>query len=141
MYYQSSARPNDPLEPESDRLKTLLDNLNNLRGKLKNFTVIDELGQPIGEISDLILDAGHQLNLVIAQPDAQERQSSVLLNGRRIKKVSVQTQSVFVDITKADVRFLPEYLLPQQRQKRICQPDVGRYKLYRLCFLSPESRR
>jgi hypothetical protein len=112
MYYQSSARPNDPSEPESDRLKTLLDNLNNLRGKLKNFTVIDELGQPIGEISDLILDAGHQLNLVIAQPDAQARQSSVLLNGRRIKKVSVQTQSVFVDITKADVRFLPEYLLP-----------------------------
>ncbi|MDX2241269.1 MAG: YsnF/AvaK domain-containing protein [Leptolyngbyaceae cyanobacterium bins.302] len=114
MYYQSSARPNDPAEPESDRLKTLLDNLNNLRGKLKNFTVIDELGQPIGEITDLILDAGHQLNLVIAQPDTQEQPSSVLLNGRRIKKVSVQTQSVFVDITKADVQYLPEYLLPDE---------------------------
>jgi len=113
MYYQSSARPNDPSEPESDRLKTLLDNLNNLRGKLKNFTVIDELGQPIGEISDLILDAGHQLNLVISQPNEQGQQPSVLLNGRRIRKVSVQTQSVFVDITKADVRFLPEYLLPE----------------------------
>ncbi|MDX2228590.1 MAG: DUF2382 domain-containing protein [Leptolyngbyaceae cyanobacterium bins.349] len=114
MYYQSSARPNDPSEPDSDRLKTLLDNLNNLRGKLKNFTVIDELGQPIGEISDLILDAGHQLNLVIAQPDDRDRQSSVLLNGRRIKKVSVQTQSVFVDITKADAHLLPEYLLPEE---------------------------
>lgn len=112
MYYQSSARPNDPSESETDRLKTLLDNLNNLRGKLKNFTVIDELGQPIGEISDLILDAGHQLNLVISQPDEQGQPPSVLLNGRRIRKVSVQTQSVFVDITKADVRFLPEYLLP-----------------------------
>jgi hypothetical protein len=111
MYHQSSARPNNS-EPESDRLKTLLDNLNNLRGKLKNFTVIDELGQPLGEISDLILDAGHQLNLVIAQPDSPERRSSILLNGRRIKKVSVQTQSVFVDITKADARFLPEYLPP-----------------------------
>lgn len=112
MYYQSSAKPNDPSEPEVDRLKTLLDNLNHLRGKLKNFTVIDELGQPIGEISDLILDSGHQLNLVISQPDDPMRHPSVLLNGRRIKKVSVQTQSVFVDITKADVRFLPEYLLP-----------------------------
>jgi len=122
MYYQSSARPNDPSEPESDRLKTLLDNLNNLRGKLKNFTVIDELGQPIGEINDLILDAGHQLNLVIAQPDAQERQSSVLLNGRRIKKVSVQTQSVFVDITKADVRLLPEYLLPDETEVTPSEP-------------------
>lgn len=123
MYYQSSAIPDDPSEPESDRLKTLLDNLNNLRGKLKNFTVIDELGQPIGEISDLILDAGHQLNLVIAQPDAQARQTSVLLNGRRIKKVSVQTQSVFVDITKADARLLPEYFLPDASIADSSQPQ------------------
>ncbi|UIE36973.1 YsnF/AvaK domain-containing protein [Leptodesmis sichuanensis] len=105
MSNQYSARPIDSSDSDSDRLRTLLDNLNNLKSKLHHFTVIDELGQPLGEITDLILDAGHQLNLVIALADA----TSVLLNGRRIKKVSVQTQSVFVDITKADTQFLPEY--------------------------------
>lgn len=105
MSNQYSAKPIDSSDSDSDRLRTLLDNLNNLKSKLQHFTVIDELGQPIGEITDLILDASHQLNLVISLPDA----AAVLLNGRRIKKVSVQTQSVFVDITKADTQFLPEY--------------------------------
>ncbi len=113
MYHPSSATPNDPLEPDAERLRTLLDNLSNLKGKLQNFTVIDEFDQPIGEIRDLILDSGHQLNLVISQLDSQG-QPTVLLNGRRIKKVSVQTQSVFVDITQADLRFLPEYFPSQE---------------------------
>lgn len=109
MSNQYSARPIDSSDSDSDRMRTLLDNLNNLKSKLHHFTVIDELGQPIGEITDLILDAGHQLNLVIALAEARSDAGAVLLNGRRIKKVSVQTQSVFVDITKADTQFLPEY--------------------------------
>lgn len=109
MSNQFSARPIDFSDSDSDRMRTLLDNLNNLKSKLHHFTVIDELGQPLGEISDLILDAGHQLNLVLSLADARSEAASVLLNGRRIKKVSVQTQSVFVDITKADTQFLPEY--------------------------------
>ena len=122
--YQPSANPNDPSGSESDRIRALLENLNNLRAKLKNFAVIDELGQPIGEIKDLILDSAHQLNLVIHQADATAQQPSVLLNGRRIKKVSVQTQSVFVDITKADVRFLPEYFLPDDAITEIAEPPM-----------------
>ena len=51
---------------EAVRINTLMDNLNNLKSKLNHFTVMDELGQPIGEIQDLILDDTHQLNLVIA---------------------------------------------------------------------------
>ena len=94
---------------EAVRINTLMDNLNNLKSKLNHFTVMDELGQPIGEIQDLILDHTHQLNLVIAPLDAAENKPSVLLNGRRIKKVSVQTHAVFVDIVRADVGFLPEY--------------------------------
>ncbi|PZV11251.1 MAG: hypothetical protein DCF22_14940 [Leptolyngbya sp.] len=94
---------------EPARITTLMDNLNNLKSKLNNFTVMDELGQPIGEIQDLILDDTHQLNLVIATSDAAESKPPVLLNGRRIKKVSVQTHAVFVDIVKADVNFLPAY--------------------------------
>jgi len=94
---------------EAVRINTLMDNLNNLKSKLNNFTVMDELGQPIGEIQDLILDDTHQLNLVIAILGSAENKPSVLLNGRRIKKVSVQTHAVFVDIVKADVDFLPEY--------------------------------
>jgi len=94
---------------EAVRITTLMDNLNNLKSKLNNFTVMDELGQPIGEIQDLILDDTHQLNLVIATSDTAENKLPVLLNGRRIKKVSVQTHAVYVDIVKADVNFLPEY--------------------------------
>jgi len=122
--YQPSAKPNDPSGSESDRIRALLENLNNLRAKLKNFAVIDELGQPIGEIKDLILDSANQLNLVIDQDDAAAHQPSVLLNGRRIKQVSVQTQSVFVDITKADVRFLPEYFLPDDAITEIAEPSM-----------------
>jgi stress response protein YsnF len=94
---------------ESVDISTLMKNLNNLKHKLQNFTVLDELGQPIGEIQDLILDSEHQLNLVIAPSNLEGNQPSVLLNGRRIKKVSLQTRAVFVDIVKADVDFLPNH--------------------------------
>lgn len=112
MTHPSSQNPSDSLDLdalEGDRINTLMDNLNNLKSKLNNFTVMDELGQPIGEIQDLILDDTHQLNLVIATLDAAANTPFVLLNGRRIKKVSVQTHAVFVDIVKADVDFLPKY--------------------------------
>jgi hypothetical protein len=115
MSNQFSSQPIDPPDSDSDRLRTLLDNLNNLKSKLHHFTVIDELGQPLGVIRDLILDEGHQLNLVLDLADAGLGGAPVLLNGRRIKKVSVQTQSVFVDITKADTQFLPEYSSAENR--------------------------
>ncbi|MBM0740521.1 DUF2382 domain-containing protein [Phormidium sp. CLA17] len=118
MTHPSSPNPSESLDmsegdrterDEAIRITTLMDNLNNLKSKLNNFTVMDELGQPIGEIQDLILDDTHQLNLVIALSGAAADNPSVLLNGRRIKKVSVQTHAVFVDIVKADVDFLPKY--------------------------------
>lgn len=124
MTYPSSANPNDSSTSDDARFRTLLDNLNNLRNKLRNFTVIDELGQPIGEIRDLILDNGHQLNLVISKLNGQRTESAVLLNGRRIKKVSVQTQSVFVDITKLDTQFLPEYSLSEN--STIAEPEESK---------------
>ncbi|MBL1175860.1 DUF2382 domain-containing protein [Pantanalinema sp. GBBB05] len=109
MSHQPSVMPSGPTEPDADRLRILLDNLNNLRSRLKSFAVIDKQGQPIGQVQDLILDAGHQLNLVIAQPDAPENGHSFLLDGRQIQKVSVQAQSVFVDITQSEVGSLPPY--------------------------------
>ncbi|HEY9617482.1 MAG TPA: hypothetical protein V6C64_11605, partial [Microcoleaceae cyanobacterium] len=101
--------PSGPTEPDADRLRILLDNLNNLRSRLKSFAVIDKQGQAIGTVQDLILDAGHQLNLVIAQPETAEAGYSFLLDGRQIQKVSVQAQSVFVDIAQAEVGSLPVY--------------------------------
>ncbi|MGI0485923.1 YsnF/AvaK domain-containing protein [Pantanalinema rosaneae CENA516] len=109
MSHQPSVMPSGPTEPDADRLRILLDNLNNLRSRLKSFAVIDKQGQAIGQVQDLILDAAHQLNLVIAQPDAPDNGHSFLLDGRQIQKVSVQAQSVFVDIAQAEVSSLPIY--------------------------------
>lgn len=108
MSYPSSANPSGSMEPDADRLRILMDNLNNLRSRLKGFTVVDSQGQAIGQVKDLLLDATHQLNVVI-EPSALLSGGWVLLDGRQIQKVSVQSQSVSVDILEADLGNLPRY--------------------------------
>jgi len=105
MSYHPPARSSDATDPDSDRLRILLEKLNSLKSHLRNFTVLDQDGQPIGEVDDLILDELHQLNLVVAQLGG----ASFLLDGRRIKRVSVQSQSVFVDLFREEVEQLPIY--------------------------------
>lgn len=108
MSYPSSANPSGSMEPDADRLRILMDNLNNLRSRLKGFTVVDSQGQAIGQVKDLLLDATHQLNVVI-EPSTWLGGGWVLLDGRQIQKVSVQSQSVSVDILEADLGNLPRY--------------------------------
>jgi hypothetical protein len=88
---------------------TLSDNLANLRSKLKDFIVLDMQGQRIGEIRDLALDVRQRLNLVVAYLDAHQRERRVLLATKLIRKVGSAIRTVFVDITQADVSYLPEY--------------------------------
>ena len=55
---------NDESVKTNARISTLVEKL---RGKLKDFSVLDRQGQLIGKVVELILDTQGQLNLVVSQ--------------------------------------------------------------------------
>lgn len=92
------------------RISTLLENLKN---KVRNFVVIDRQNQLVGEVRDLIVDANRQLNLVISKQVNQQvvdRHRLFRLRSQRIKKIDSGNQSVFIDIEKSEIEYMPEYL-------------------------------
>lgn len=80
-----------------------------LRIKLKNFAVLDRQGELIGEVKDLILDINRQLNLVVSQA-ATGSYRVFLLSSKIIQKIDPPNKSVLVDINKAQMNNLPEYV-------------------------------
>lgn len=83
-----------------------------LRSKLKNFQVMDREGQLIGEIKDLILDDNRQINLVVAHV-AREESHLFLLMSKLVKKIDPPNKSVLVDVNKAEIEDLPEYVMTE----------------------------
>lgn len=83
-----------------------------LRSKLKNFQVMDREGQLIGEIKDLILDDNRQINLVVAHV-ASEESHLFLLMSKLVKKIDPPNKSVLVDVNKAEIEDLPEYVMTE----------------------------
>ena len=92
------------------RLNTLVEQL---RSKLANFVLLDRQGELIGEVKDFILDANHQLKLVGAPLALAPGSRCFLLSSKRIKKVEAANKSVLVDIAKAEVEYLPEYVMTE----------------------------
>ncbi|WP_335078397.1 DUF2382 domain-containing protein [Nostoc sp.] len=95
--------------------------LADLKNKVNNFTVIDKQGQLVGVVRDLIVDANRRLNLVISnqvnqqtgeynQQLADKRPSLFRLQSQRIKKIDKPTKSVFIDLNKSEIEYMPEYL-------------------------------
>ncbi|WP_335134832.1 YsnF/AvaK domain-containing protein [Nostoc sp.] len=95
--------------------------LADLKNKVNNFTVIDKQGQLVGVVHDLIVDANRRLNLVISnqvnqqtgeynQQLADKRPSLFRLQSQRIKKIDKPTKSVFIDLNKSEIEYMPEYL-------------------------------
>ncbi|MEH1939370.1 MAG: DUF2382 domain-containing protein [Nostoc sp.] len=95
--------------------------LADLRKKVKNFAVFDGQGQLVGVVHDLIVDANRRLNLVISnqanqgtleygQQLADKAPSLFRLQSQRIKKIDKPTKSVFIDLNKSEIEYMPEYL-------------------------------
>ncbi|WP_306299015.1 YsnF/AvaK domain-containing protein [Nostoc sp. T09] len=95
--------------------------LENLGSKVRNFAVLDKKGQLVGEVRELVLDAGNRLNLVISQRVNQYSLESsgkqltdgyklLKLRSQRIQKIDHPTQSIFVDLEKSEIENMPENL-------------------------------
>lgn len=95
--------------------------LADLKEKVKNFVVIDRQGQLVGVVHDLIVDANRRLNLVISnqanqetveygQHLAEKHPSLFRLQSQRIKQIHKPTKSVFIDLNKSEIEYMPEYL-------------------------------
>ncbi len=88
--------------------------LADLRKKVSNFAVFDKQGQLVGVVHDLIVDANRRLNLVISKQANQQtgeyNQSLFRLQSQRIKKIDKPTKSVFIDLNKLEIEYMPEYL-------------------------------
>ncbi|WP_225892326.1 YsnF/AvaK domain-containing protein [Nostoc sphaeroides] len=95
--------------------------LADLRKKVNNFAVFDQQGQLVGVVHDLIVDANRRLNLVISnqvnqqtlesgQQLADKHPSLFRLQSQRIKKIDKPTKSVFIDLSKSEIEYMPEYL-------------------------------
>lgn len=95
--------------------------LADLRKKVNNFAVFDQQGQLVGVVHDLIVDANRRLNLVISnqanqrtleygQQVADKHLSLFRLQSQKIKKIDKPTKSVFIDLNKSEIEYMPEYL-------------------------------
>jgi stress response protein YsnF len=95
--------------------------LADLKKKVNNFTVFDQQGQLVGVVHDLIVDTNRRLNLVISNQANQEtledgqqladkHPSLFKLQSQRIKKIDKPTKSVFIDLNKSEIEYMPEYL-------------------------------
>ncbi|MEH2289301.1 YsnF/AvaK domain-containing protein [Nostoc sp.] len=95
--------------------------LTDLRKKVNNFAVFDNQGQLVGVVHDLIVDANRRLNLVISnqanqkiaestQQLAEKHPSLFRLQSQKIKKIDKPTKSVFIDLNKSEIEYMPEYL-------------------------------
>ncbi len=89
-----------------DRINELLEKL---RKKLSSFEVINFQGQRIGKIKDFTLDKNRRLYMVLPQSDDQADSSVLLLSSKYIQKVDTKNRTLFVDISKAEIKTLPVY--------------------------------
>ena len=98
-----------------------ISSLADLRKKVNNFAVFDNQGQLVGVVHDLIVDGNRRLNLVISSQANQrtaeysqqlpdKHPSLFQLQSQRIKKIDKPTQSVFIDLNKSEIEYMPEYL-------------------------------
>jgi stress response protein YsnF/sporulation protein YlmC with PRC-barrel domain len=82
------------------RIRVLLEKLKN---KLDHYTVLDRSGIIVGEVKDVKLDRERQLNLVV-QDESYGSSEPFFLRSKYIQQVDSVTKSLFVDVSKADLK-------------------------------------
>lgn len=101
-----------------------------LRKKVKGFAVFDQQGQLVGVVHDLVVDPNRRLNLVISNQVNQEtleygqqlagkHPCFFRLQSQKIKKIDKPTKSVFIDLNKSEIEYMPEYLEAETPGERV----------------------
>ncbi|MDX2096177.1 MAG: DUF2382 domain-containing protein [Leptolyngbyaceae cyanobacterium bins.59] len=85
------------------------DLLKQLRHKLRHFAVMDNQGNWIGEVADVILGDQHQPTIVLAQGDHRQ----ALITGTLVQKVDSKTRQLMVGLSPQEVSQLSEYHTPE----------------------------
>ncbi|OCQ92996.1 hypothetical protein BCD64_08865 [Nostoc sp. MBR 210] len=92
-----------------------------LKTKVVGFDVMDNQGQLVGKVRDLVLDNQRRLNLVIFQTINQTqfgqqpvfKEQLALVWSQKIQRIDTITKSIFLNIDKAVIEYIPEYLKSQ----------------------------
>ncbi len=95
------------------RIKVLMEKL---KSKLKNFSILDKQGFIMGQVKDVVIDSARQLNLVVSEADNYNASRLFLLRSSHIQQVDSENKSAIVDLSKAEIDNLPEYI-PSQKQE------------------------
>lgn len=98
---------------ESVQKAQLNTSVEQLKSKLKNFVVINSQGELLGEVKDLILDTNRQLSLVLSQIATVPPSRMFLISSKLIQKTDAANKSLLVDINKAEIEQLPEYVITE----------------------------
>ena len=88
----------------------VVDLLEKLRSKVKNFDVVDQQGRLIGKVKDLMVNPNRQLNFVIEKTSQNHQTNLLLLNGKLVRKIEPKIQRVFLHIDESQLTQLPEYI-------------------------------
>ncbi len=94
------------------RIKVLMEKL---KSKLKNFSILDNNGFVMGRVKDVVIDSARQLNLVVSEADNYNESRLFLLRSSHIQQVDSENKSAIVDLSKAEIEHLPEYI-PAEKQ-------------------------
>lgn len=78
-----------------------------LRRKLRNFAVINLQGGSIGKVEDFVLDANHQLNLVVSQ--SKNVKTRLFIISKLIQKIELADKAVVIDTNKVKIENLPVF--------------------------------
>ncbi|MGF1980073.1 MAG: DUF2382 domain-containing protein [Nostoc sp. CmiSLP01] len=97
--------------------------------------MFDSQGELVGKVQDLIVDSNNRLNLVISNranqeilvsnQDLTDKHASLFwVQSQRVKKIDNPTKSVFIDLDKSEIEYMPEYLeaeTPGERKSELSQ--------------------
>ncbi len=91
------------------RINSLIEKL---RHRLKSFAVLDQQGEKLGEVTDIILDANRQLAIVVSQSANGTNSPLFLLTSKLINKIEPANKTLLVNINKAQISNFNEYVKP-----------------------------
>ncbi|MBD2435668.1 YsnF/AvaK domain-containing protein [Nostoc sp. FACHB-110] len=82
--------------------------LTTLKNKVAYFDVIDNQGQIVGKVRDLILDHRRRLNLVISPPSNFIPPSLALVWSQKIQRIDTLNKSIFLNVNILEVEYMSE---------------------------------
>ncbi|MEA5596176.1 DUF2382 domain-containing protein [Rivularia sp. UHCC 0363] len=100
----------DNKNDSNQKSSKVVDLLEKLRSKVKNFDVVDQQGRFIGKVKDLMVNPNRQLNFVIEKTSQNHQTNLLLLNGKLVRKIEPKIQRVFLHIDESQLTQLPEYI-------------------------------